>query len=130
MASKLTPELIEKAKQAKSPEELLTFAKENGTQLTAEEANTYFAKLNPKMGELTDDELDNVAGGGCHTKDGRMVVSAIHYCRGFICKKCDCGLSGHETVCKRCRCEACCNGCKYCTYEKGLWLCNNPQNMK
>ena len=65
MENKLTPELIEKAKQAKTAEELATLAKENGAEMTAEEANTYFAKLNPQSGELSDDELDNVAGGGC-----------------------------------------------------------------
>ena len=129
MENKLTPEVLEKAKLAKSPEEILALAKENGAELTEESAKAYFDQLH-KTGELTDDELDNVAGGGCHTKDGRMVVSAIHYCRGFICKKCDCGLSSHEAVCIRCRCEAYCNACKYCTYEKGLWLCNNPENMK
>jgi len=64
MENKLTPELLEKAKQTKSPEELIALAKENGAELMEEEANTYFAKIN-KSGELADDELDNVAGGGC-----------------------------------------------------------------
>ena len=64
MASKLTPELLEKAKQAKSPEELLILAKENGEELTEDSAKAYFDQLH-KTGELTDDELDNVAGGGC-----------------------------------------------------------------
>lgn len=31
----------------------------------AKTAKTYFAQLNPKCGELEDDELDNVVGGGC-----------------------------------------------------------------
>ena len=62
MENKLTPELIAKAKLAKSAEELIALAKENGAEITAEEANTYFAKIN-KSGELSDDELDQVAGG-------------------------------------------------------------------
>ena len=33
------------------------------TKVTAEEAKNYFAQLNPKAGELADDELDNVSGG-------------------------------------------------------------------
>lgn len=33
--------------------------------MTEDEAATYFAQLNPKSGELDDDELDAVAGGGC-----------------------------------------------------------------
>ena len=59
------PEMIEKAKVAKSADELLELAKENGVEMTADEAATYFAQLNPKSGELSDDDLDNVAGGGC-----------------------------------------------------------------
>ena len=62
MENKLTPELIAKAKLAKSAEELIALAKENGAQLTAEEANTYFDELN-KSGEISDDELDGVSGG-------------------------------------------------------------------
>ena len=62
-------ELFEKAKEAKSAEELLSLAKENGVELTKEEAQEYFAQLN-KSGELSDEELDNVAGGGCQTSVG------------------------------------------------------------
>ena len=57
--------MIEKAKEAKSAEELLALAKENNVEMTADEAATYFAQLNPKSGELSDDDLDAVAGGGC-----------------------------------------------------------------
>lgn len=56
--------IIEKAKDAKTPEELLTLAKENNIELSAKEAGAYFARLH-KIGELSDDELDNVSGGGC-----------------------------------------------------------------
>ena len=71
-------EMIEKAKAAKSAEELITLAKDNGVEMTADEAATYFAQLNPKSGELDDDDLDAVAGGasGCgktQINDGTMV---------------------------------------------------------
>ena len=56
-------EMIEQAKAAKSAEELLEIAKANGMEMTADEAETYFAQLNPKSGELDDDMLDGVAGG-------------------------------------------------------------------
>ena len=59
----LTPELIEKAKAAKSAEELLALAKENNLEITAEEAKIYFEQLNAN-GEVSDDALDAVAGGG------------------------------------------------------------------
>ncbi len=55
-------ELLEKAKTAKTAEELLEMAKAEGIQITLEEAEKYFSKMH-KTGELSDDELDNVAGG-------------------------------------------------------------------
>ena len=77
----LTPEMIEKAKAAKSAEELLELAKENGVEMTKDEAATYFAQLKPKSGELDDDELDNVAGGACASNStGRTVVTSGCQC--------------------------------------------------
>ena len=59
----ISKELLEKAKTAKSAEELLEMAKAENIELTEEQAAKAFAELN-KMGELSDEELDNVAGGG------------------------------------------------------------------
>jgi len=61
----ITPEMMEKAKNAKNAEELLALAKENGVAMSEDEAQMYYDQLNPKSGELDDDDLDNVAGGGC-----------------------------------------------------------------
>ena len=58
----ISKELIEKAKTAKSAEELLEMAKAENIELNAEEAAQAFEKMN-KNGELSDEELDNVAGG-------------------------------------------------------------------
>lgn len=73
---KFTPKLIEKAKTAKSVEELLAIAEENEVSLALDEAKTYFAQLNPKCGELADDELDNVSGGGCSSTDNEGLAPA------------------------------------------------------
>ena len=59
---KFSQELIEKAKTAKTAEELLAMAKEENVELTEEQSAKAFAELN-KTGELSDEELDNVAGG-------------------------------------------------------------------
>ena len=58
----ISKELFEKAKQAKTAEELLEMAKAENIELSAEQAAKAFAELN-KAGELSDEELDNVAGG-------------------------------------------------------------------
>ena len=80
----LTPELIAKAKAAKSAEELLALAKENNVELTEEEAKTYFEQLNAN-GAVSDDELDVVAGGCGETyKAG----TKVRFTDGTMCPKC------------------------------------------
>ena len=59
----ISKELLEKAKMAKTAKELLEMAKAENIELTEEQAAKAFAELN-KIGELSDEELDNVAGGG------------------------------------------------------------------
>ena len=65
----LTKEMIKKAKAAKNAEELLELAKAENIELTEEQAAKIFADLH-KNGELSDEELDNVTGGGCGKPDG------------------------------------------------------------
>ena len=59
----VSQEMLEKAKAARSAEELRALAKENDVELSEEEAAAYFSRLH-SSGELSDEELDNVAGGG------------------------------------------------------------------
>ncbi len=60
----LTPEIFEQLMHVKSIEELLKVAKEKGISVTEEQAEDFFKKyLAP--GEISDDELDHVTGGGC-----------------------------------------------------------------
>lgn len=136
MENKFTTELIEKARQANSIAELLSLAKENGIALSEDEAEAYFAQLH-QSGELSDEELNNVSGGGCHYKNGRLIVTIDHYCSNSFwrCKRC------HEhTYYRQSKPDAhtCydgkgishlnCNNCQFMVYEHGLWLCNNPSS--
>ena len=82
----LTPEMIEKAKAARSAEELLALAKENNVEMTEDEAAAYFAQLMPKSGELDDDDLDNVAGGACG--GGVRVGDNVRVTSGETCPTC------------------------------------------
>ena len=85
-------EMIEKAKAAKSAEELLELAKASNVEMTADEAATYFAQLNPKSGELDDDDLDAVAGGGCGGSDSDNpavgVGDTVQITSGKTCSSC------------------------------------------
>ena len=123
----LTPEMIEKAKSVKSAEELLEIAKANGVEMTADEAVTYFAQLNPKSGEISDDDLDNVAGGACKSSEERVCVGdTVRVTSGQTCPNC----GGNEGTyigdisswsCDYIKCRNCGSKIAYtsdCTYEK------------
>lgn len=112
-----TKQQLEKAKAVKSAEELLALAKENGLELTEEEAKKYFAELH-KEGELADEELDNVTGGLCsggHTysddKPHYLVVSPLYGCPNHPKVKYGNGESNY------CWC------CKYSVYKSGILYC-------
>ena len=58
-------DMIEKARMAESEVELAALAEKEGIELDGEKAEQYFKMLNDHSGEMADDELDNVSGGGC-----------------------------------------------------------------
>lgn len=101
MGNKFTPEIIEKAKRAKSAEELTALAKENGIELTEDEAKEYFERLN-KSDELSDEELDNVAGGGCGGGGPQYAPSRCRYCGGRLGRCINKKTKETWYVCKRC----------------------------
>lgn len=126
----LTTELIEKAKQTKSAEELSALAAENGIKLTGEEANTYFEHLN-KTGELSDDELDSVSGGGCYNNN-ELVVTELYHCNQWTCPRCG-KVAGDKN-----KAHVCADGnrqstvCSECRYGVGwiIRVCKNPSKNK
>ena len=75
---KISKELLEKAKTAKSAEELLAMAKAENIEMTAEEAAKAYAELH-KTGELSDEELDNVAGGCDEFKETKWKYNVGDY---------------------------------------------------
>ena len=56
------PELVEKLKACANAEEIQNLARENGLELTRDEAAQAFEIFGKR--KLQDDELDSVAGGG------------------------------------------------------------------
>ena len=80
----LTSEMKSVAMQAKSVEELLKLAEAYGYEVSKEEAEKIYAELN-QAGELSDEELENVTGGGCYSNDdhGMLIVTAGNRCELF-----------------------------------------------
>ena len=88
-----TQEQIEAAKAAKSPEELIATAKEAGVEITLEQAAAFL-----KQGELADEELESVAGGGClyepdfvkcpKCRSENLIISFMEIEMAYECKSC------------------------------------------
>ena len=79
-----TEEQMKKARGAHSAEELLGLARSEGVDMSAEEAAELFELIDMKTGELADEELENVAGGGCKTKvNGKRYTVVTSGCRCF-----------------------------------------------
>lgn len=66
MRTNFNADIYEQAMRAKNEVELYSLASKYNIPLTMEQARDYFQRINQKSGELADDELDNVAGGGCY----------------------------------------------------------------
>ena len=119
----LSEELIAKAKGTKTPEELAALAKESSIDLTEEEAKAYFEQLHPKTGELSDDELNNVAGGGClpWADDPYDTCMADGYCLSdYVCSRCGTRGIDHSTGVLRCSgCFASDPRCRNCRNSIG-----------
>ena len=60
----ITKEMLEKAMQCKTADELIALAKAGGYEITKEEAEAYLAELADV--ELDEKQLKKVAGGGCY----------------------------------------------------------------
>ena len=143
-------EILEKAKAAKSPEELLKIAHEIGmSEFNEENAKVYFNAINNR-GELADEELDVSAGGCAVRAHGQKMVSALNSCSHWKCKYCNVYNGTNLKKKDRYLDEEClvdcvgaclpkpdiplysftardhdCCECYYCSYERGAWWCNN-----
>lgn len=87
--------------------------------LSEENAKMYFEQLH-KTDELTEDELDNVVGGGCYYSDGRLIVTDLNCCEHFVVMPSYSNSPNAHS----------CNFCQYVVFEHGLNLCNNWSNRE
>ena len=134
-------EMILKAKEAKSAEELLAIAKENGLELCLEDAEAYI-KMNAEKGELSDNELDGVTGGAAYTlTGGYLIVTNFHECDRWICDECGGTSFKWMTVNERtdwvhkCSghphgCGKGCATCHYMEYRFPFQVCTHPETRK
>ena len=79
----MTKEMLEKAMACETPEALMKLAKDNGLELTAEQAKGYLAQLEDVDVQLTDEQLLQAAGG----KNGGTCWSACDDCPDYCYSK-------------------------------------------
>ena len=75
--NEITKEMIEKAMQCKTAEELMALAKAEGVEITKEEAEAYFAELGDY--ELDSGTIKRVAGGEYIKCNQDTMLSGLGY---------------------------------------------------
>ena len=63
-------ELLKKAAACDTPEEIMSLAKEQGVELSVEQAKKYLEELETLEFDLSDEQLASAAGGSCHQGGG------------------------------------------------------------
>lgn len=136
-------EMISKAQKAESAQELLAIARENGLDLSPEDAQRYIDVKN-QNGELPDEVLDGVSGGAAYTlRGGYLIVTNFHECDRWRCSKCGGSDFSYTQVANeqgwgiahKCSgypngCGKSCQTCKYETYRFPFQICTHPDTRK
>ena len=136
-------ELILKAKSAKSADDILEIAKENGLDVSREDAEM-FIQTHSKSGELSDEALDGVTGGAVYTlRGGYLIVTNFHECDRWKCEKCGgndikymrvASESGwawaHRCIGYPNACGKSCATCQYMEYRFPFQICIHPDTRK
>ena len=132
-------ELLEMAKRANSVEEFFALTKESNVELTQKQAEDYFERIN-KWEELSDDALDNVAGGAAYDNEEWPVITLNSFCEHWTCLCCRSGdIDEHLGGIARHTCEV--NPewrikpkCRNCIFPvsngNGQWRCSRPDRQK
>ena len=76
--NEITKEMLEKAMQCKTADELMALAKSEGMEITREEAEAYLAEMDDV--ELDDTALQQVAGGICSVADASQERILSFHC--------------------------------------------------
>ncbi len=93
-------ELIEKAKNVKSGEELAALLKENGIDVPDDKIDEIYSQLK-LYGEIGDDDLNKVSGGSCYSPEGYLKTTMGYGCGKY--ERVDGAISGVEGTCYLCK---------------------------
>ena len=86
------PALLEKLEADYRPETILAIAKELGIELTAADFE------HPPVEELTDDQLENAAGGGLSD----IIIKVVNFFEDWYCPACGTDNNPFRSECRNC----------------------------
>lgn len=95
-------EIIKKAKNVKSKEELMVLLKDNGVDITADKVDELYQEI-CSYGEIGDDDLDKVSGGGCYSPEGYLKTTIGYGCDLYERVEGTASGAGVEGTCYMCR---------------------------
>lgn len=114
-----TKEQMDRILMAKSADELMALAKEYDVALSEVEAAEAMKKIDAKsFGEISDDDLEAIAGGSTY-KDGYMVVTVGYSCEYYMNRP---GVGGIQGTCFNCDFHR--------NFHEGVEICANTHNMQ
>lgn len=114
-----TKEQMDRILMAKSADELRALAKEYDVALSEVEAAEAMKKIDAKsFGEISDDDLEAIAGGSTY-KDGYMVVTVGYSCEYYMNRP---GVGGIQGTCFNCDFHR--------NFHEGVEICANTHNMQ
>ena len=120
-----TNEQLAKMNAAKTAEELIALAKAEGIEATEEEIKAQFEALH-KEGELADEELDNVSGGGADCFPVNIPTNT-----GSTPAEMECKFFEKSSSCSSDK-EECGNCCHFCSTPNGDYdgLCGRSSKLE
>lgn len=116
---------MEERKELKSAQELRELLGKEGITISEEKAQKYYDAYKAH-GEIGDDELDSVSGGGCYTKDGHLLTTVGYGCK-FYEKEED--LGGVDGTCYCCKYWHRDNATGFTLVGSPL-KCDHPKNIR
>lgn len=112
-------EQMDRILMAKSADELMALAREYEVEFSEVEAAEAIKKIASKAsGEISDDDLEAVAGGSTY-KDGYMVVTVGYSCEYYMNRP---GVGGVQGTCFNCDFHR--------NFHDGVEICANTHNMQ
>lgn len=119
-------DLLKKAQNVKSKEELLVLLKENAVDIPGDKVDELYAQIK-SHGEIGDDDLGKVTGGGSYSPEGFLKSTIVYNCNLFEYAE---GAVGPKGICYMCKYWSRNIDCLSLEVEGKTEKCMHPENKR